>query len=137
MVGADGQLPRCDARKPNFTGCQGNGFPDIWIRVADGQSQVYTKPFDRGFPVLVLAPFFTGLSRHAGGEMGNHDRGFHFIAMLTTRSASPCPLDRTVFEKFLDRQTSGVERLIQNGFQTVQKCLDRDRFRCAVMAVWI
>ena len=138
MVRADRQLPRCDVRKPNFTGFKGNRFPAIWIRVtADGQRQIYTKPFDRGLPVLVLAPFFTGLPCHTGREMGNHDRGFNFIAVLPARSAPPCPLDRTVFEKFLDRQTSGVERLIQNGFQTVQKCLDRDRFRDAVMAVWI
>ena len=81
----------------------------------DSEGQVNSKTFDRGLAVLVLAAFFAGLPGDTRWPVRDHNRGFNFVAMLPSRSASAGPLDGAILEKVRDRECGGVWRTIQNG----------------------
>ena len=69
------------------------------IALPDLQSQIDTQPRDSIASILLLTPPLAGRSAEAGGQVRDDNGRFDFIAVLTTRSTAPLPLDFTLLEQ--------------------------------------
>ena len=114
MLRVDLDLSRLDARQPQFA-----RLGIILDVPPDRHSQIDPQSLKRCLEILMLASFFTRLANNSSGIMGDHDRRFDLVSVLSSGPAGACSFDRTFLEELIVGQTGWVNLLAQLGFRFI------------------
>ena len=108
MVCCDGNLFAAHTTSPQLTG--------FAIRNATNRErQMQSQPLDCNFAILVLASAFAGFGGNLRWSMNDLDCGFHFVAVLPARSATPRTAKLAVLQQLVDRQRGWMGRVVIHG----------------------